>query len=97
MPSSDTDYSAVRKTTKPAVTVGQEDTLVLERLELQDLRPLAGFTQFTWLSLSMNQIEDVTPLRSLSLGNNPIEDISPLAHLHELEALTHPKPVQMLP
>ncbi|ASC69553.1 hypothetical protein XM38_004800 [Halomicronema hongdechloris C2206] len=41
--------------------ISQEDTLVLERLELQDLRPLASFTQVTWLSLSMNQIEDVTP------------------------------------
>jgi internalin A len=46
--------------------ISQQETLILERLELQDLRPLSAFTQVTWLSLAVNDIEDITPLQSLT-------------------------------
>lgn len=63
--------------------LSQEEVLVLERLELKDIRPLSGFSQLMWLSLSANHIEDVTQLRSLTnlehlfINNSEIAELTP--------------------
>jgi Leucine-rich repeat (LRR) protein len=60
---------------------------------IDDLTPLAQFSQLKWLSLSNLPISDLTPLRNLSrlefldLSHCKIQDLSPLRFLDGLEKI----------
>ena len=60
-----------------------------EKEKIQDVSPLAGLVNLTWLDLHGNKIVDITPLadlvnlETLWLAYNQIVDVSPLAGLFD--------------
>jgi internalin A len=70
------------------------DTLVLANNVLEDISPLAGLTNLTYLDLSngmyisdISALAGLTKLTYIELGSNSISDISPLAKLTNLTFL----------
>jgi internalin A len=68
--------------------------LQLQKSQIVDLQPLAGFVNLTELNLSDNQIEDLRPLSGLAnlldlnVAANQISNLKPLAGLSHLTELT---------
>ena len=60
---------------------------------IEDLSPLVGLTNLTWLNLSQNNITDLSPLAQLTnltwldIGGNNLSNISPVSGLINLTAL----------
>lgn len=82
------DYSTI-----PPETLAKLTRVFLTQSKLKDLSFLKGATSMFSLSLSFNEVSDLTPLKSckeliyLSCGSNQLEDLSPLAELTKLKRI----------